>query len=41
MLFLNSFYMKNIKLTNLDILYLKIYKCSVAIFWTCGVLCHT
>jgi hypothetical protein len=31
--------MKNTKLKNLDLLYLKIYKSSVVEFWICCVLC--
>jgi hypothetical protein len=32
--------MKNRKLENLDLLYLKIYKTSIANFWICCVLCY-
>jgi hypothetical protein len=37
MLFPDNFCMKKWKLKNLDLLYLKIYKSSVAKFW--GMLC--
>jgi hypothetical protein len=38
MLFLDRVCTKHRKLINLDLLYLKIYKCSVAEFWICCVL---
>jgi hypothetical protein len=40
MLFLNIVCMKNRRVINLDLLYLKIYKCIVAAFWICSVLCN-
>jgi hypothetical protein len=38
--FFDSFCMKNRKLKNLDQLYRKIYKSSIAEFWICCVSCH-
>jgi hypothetical protein len=32
--------MKNRKLKNLDLLYLKIYKSTIVEFWICCVLCY-
>jgi hypothetical protein len=37
--FPDNFSMKNRKLKNLDVLYLKNYKSYVANFWVCRVLC--
>jgi hypothetical protein len=38
MLFPDSVCTKNRRLLNLDLLYLKIYMCSIAEFWICCVL---
>jgi hypothetical protein len=38
--FSDNFFMKNKNVKHLDLLYFKIYKSSVAMFWICYVLCY-